>query len=217
MEDFNEGFMRFWETLTGVFDDERSKIIRLSCFVILAMGIIWAGLNYFQAQKISNLDEDYSGYSEIASQSRANNETLDKLVDIAQTVGTMRRGGEAIANNISRTGKMPFNISGYNVLGLEDLNSTANFQYTPNLTTSSDAVETIDVPEPPEEAPPELVIKALMLAGKTRYAVINYASKAGHVIRQGQELPGGGGRVVRITKDGITIRFNGKEINYTIQ
>ena len=218
MEDFHEGFMRFWETLTGVFVDERSKIIRLSSFVILSLGIIWAGLNYFQAQKIANLDEDYSGYSEIASQSRANNETMEKLVDLAQTVGTMRRGGVAIAETISGTGKMPFNITGYNELGLEDLNSTTNFKHKPNLTTSSDAVETIDVPEPAEEGePPELVIKALMLAGRNRYAVINYASKAGHVVRQGQELPGGGGRIVRITKDGLTVRFNGKEINYTVK
>ena len=218
MEDFHEGFTRFWETLTGVFVDERSKIIRLSSFVILSMGIIWAGLNYFQAKKIANLDEDYSSYSEIASQSKANNETMEKLVDIAQTVGTMRRGGVAIAETISGTGKMPFNIAGYNELGLEDLNSTANFKYKPGHTISGDAVETIDVPEPPKEGePPELVIKALMLAGRNRYAVINYASKAGHVVRQGQELPGGGGRIVRITKDGLTVRFNGKEINYTVQ
>ena len=217
MEDFNEGFMRFWETLTGVFVDERSRIIRLSSFVILSLGIIWAALSYFQAKKIANLDEDYSNYSEIANQNRANNETLEKLVNIAQTVGTMRRGGTAIANAISTTGKMPFNISGYNAIGLEDLSSTTNFTYKPELTASGDAVETIDVPEPPEEEPPELVIKALMLAGKNRYAVINYASKAGHVVRQGQELPGGGGRIVRITKDGLTVRFNGKEINYTVK
>lgn len=219
MDDFHEGFMRFWETVTGVFDDERSKIIRLSSFVILSLGIIWAGLNYFQAKKIANLDEDYSSYSEIASQNRTNNETLEKLVDIAQTVGTMRRGGAAIAETISGAGKMPFNIAGYNELGLEDLNSTASFKYKPALTTSGDSVETVDIPEAPadEEQPPEMVIKALMLAGRDKYAVINYASKAGHVIRQGQELPGGGGRVVRITQEGITIRFNGKEINYTVK
>lgn len=218
MEDFNEGFTRFWETVTGVFDDERSKIIRLSSFVILSLGIMWAALNYFQAKKIADLDTEYSGYSEIASQNRAHNETMEKLVDIAQTVGTMRRGGAAIADTISGAGKMPFNIEGYNELGLEDLNSTASFKYKPALTTSGDSVETVDIPEPPkEDEPPELVIKALMLSGRNRYAVINYASKAGHVIRQGQELPGGGGRVVRITQDGITVRFNGKEINYTVK
>ena len=64
MEGFHEGFVSFWETLTGVLDDDRSKIIRLSCFVLLFLGIIWAGLNYFQAERISNLDEDVDSYKE---------------------------------------------------------------------------------------------------------------------------------------------------------
>ena len=215
MEEFNEGFMRFWETLTGVFDDDRSKLIRLSGFAVLSLGIIWATLNYFQAQRVADLDEAYTNYSDMA-QRNAHNETLDKLEAIAKTVGTMRRGGAAIAEAISQKNVKPFNIAGYNVLGLEDLNSTATHDYS-NTDILQQDNGIIDVPEPPEEQPPELMIKALMLAGKNKYAVINYASKEGHVIRQGQELPGGGGRVVRITKDGITVRFNGKETVYTVK
>ena len=215
MEDFHEGFMRFWETLTGVFDDDHSKLIRISSFAVLAIGIVWAALNYFQAQRVADLETEYTNYSDM-NQRNAHNETLDKLMAIAKTVGTMRRGGAAIAEAISQKNVKPFNIAGYNVLGLEDLNSTATHDYSRTDIPQQDN-GIIDVPEPPEEQPPELMIKALMLAGKNKYAVINYASKEGHVIRQGQELPGGGGRVVRITKDGITVRFNGKETVYTVK
>ena len=209
MEGFHEGFVSFWETLTGVLDDDRSKIIRLSCFVLLFLGIIWAGLNYFQAERISNLDEDMDSYSAFSAGGHSS-DTLDKLTEIAQTVGTMRRGGEAIAESLSSMNTMPFNIEGYNEMGLEDLNTTVHYQQGH-----------VDEPAPEqqEQEPPHLSVKALMLSGKSKYAVIDYADKKGHVIRQGQKLPDGEGRVVRINQEGITVRLkdNSKEVVYTVK
>ena len=208
MEDFREGFTSFWETLTGVLDDDRAKIIRLTSFVVLFLGIIWAGLNYFRAERISNLDEDMDNYS--VSESGGSSETLNKLTEIAQTVGTMRKGGEAIAESLSSMNTMPFNIEGYNEMGLEDLNTTVHYQQGH-----------VDEPAPEqqEQEPPHLSVKALMLSGKSKYAVIDYADKKGHVIRQGQKLPDGEGRVVRINQEGITVRLkdNSKEVVYTVK
>ena len=212
MEDFREGFTSFWETLTGVLDDDRAKIIRLTSFVVLFLGIIWAGLNYFRAERISNLDEDMDNYS--VSGSGGSSETLNKLTEIAQTVGTMRRGGEAIAESLNSMNTMPFNIEGYNELGLEDLNTTAHYQQGH---VNGQAPE--QQPEQQEQEPPHLSVKALMLSGKSKYAVIDYADKKGHVIRQGQKLPDGEGRIVRINQEGITVRLkdNSKEVVYTVK
>ena len=213
MQEFREGFTSFWETLTGVLNDDRAKLIRLSSFVVLFMGIIWAGLSYFQAERIANLDEDMENYS-ASSLGSKNNETLNKLTEIAQTVGTMRKGGEAIAASLSSMNTMPFNIEGYNELGLEDLNTTANRQQGH---VAGENPEEQEAPQQQEKQPPQIMVKALMLSGRNKYAVIDYAAKKGHVIRQGQKLPDGEGRVVRINQEGITVRLDDKEVVYTVK
>lgn len=219
MNDFNEGLTYAWEVLTGVFEDKTSKFIRYTCFILLILGMLWAGLTYFQAEHISNLDEEMEDYRPDEAD-RAQGEAYNRLVDLAKTVGTMRRGGEAIAASMGGVSSMPFNIAGYDEMGLEDLNSPVN----PVVRIISDSVpapvaqkeEKVEEPEPQREP---LRIRAVMVSRTDKYAVIDYAQKAGHVIRQGQELPGGTGRVVRITKDGITVRPVGskKEVNYTVE
>lgn len=202
MRELREGFVHFWEILTGVFDDNQSKLLRILCFTLLFMGCVWAGLNYFKADRIANLEEQVD--LPIASRhKRGRNETLEKLMEAARAVGTMRRGGEAIANSISQMNTSPFNIEGYNEFGIEDLSGVSEF-----------APES--VPER-EENITEPLIKALMVSGKIKYAVVDYADKKGAVIRQGQKLPGGEGRVVRITAESITVRENNKEYTYTIK
>ena len=209
MEGFREGFTSFWETLTGVLNDDRAKLIRLFAFVVLFMGIIWAGMNFFKAERIADLNEvmDSSSYSLSSSK---NNETFNKLTEIAQTVGTMRKGGEAIANSLSSMNIMPFNIEGYNALGLEDLNATSYRQAGENP-------EDQEAPEQQEKQPPQIMVKALMLSSVNKYAVIDYAGKKGHVIRQGQKLPDGEGKVIRINQEGITVRLDDKEVIYTVK
>ena len=202
MQELQEGFVHFWETLTGVYDDDRSKLLRIMSFVMLFMGCIWAGLNYFKADRIANLEEEID-HPITAERTRGRNETLEKLMEAARTVGTMRRGGEAIANSISNMNASPFNIEGYNEYGIEDLSGLTEF-----------APESVPDHEENRQEP---LIKALMVSGRTRYAVIDYADKKGAVIRQGQKLPGGEGRVVRITAESITVRENNKEYTYSIK
>ncbi len=220
MENFHEGFTSFWETLTGVLDDDRSKIIRLCSFVLLFLGIIWAGLNYFQAERISNLDEEMDNYASSSSPSSKSSETLNKLTEIAQTVGTMRRGGEAIAESLSSMNTMPFNIEGYNEMGLEDLNTTASHQQGRTSASPFDSQGNANQDQnqdQQEKQPPQLLVKALMLSGRNKYALVDYADQKGQVIRQGQKLSDGESRVVRITQEGITVRRDKKEVIYTVK
>ena len=96
-------------------------------------------------------------------------------------------------------------------MGLEDLNSPV-VSVIPDSAPASEHQEA----EPQRE---NIVIKAVMVSQKYKYAVIDYAQNTGYIIRQGQELPGGSGRVVRITKDGITVRPAGSnsDVNYTVK
>lgn len=218
MEELREGFVHFWEVLTGVFDDDRSKFIRLASFAVLFGGMLWAGYNYFQAERIANLEEEFSDYS-FGNTSAHHGDTMDKLSELAETVGMMRRGGENLAASMSGMNVNPFNIAGYDEMGLEDLNTPVGgfdgenaYGETPNTPQEQQHEEE-------QEQKEELLIKALMLSGRTKYAIIDYAQKEGYVIRQGQELPGGAGRVVRITREGITVRRKGskEEIVYTVK
>ena len=209
MNDVHEGMTYSWEILTGVFDDKTSKAIRYASFLVLFIGIIWAGLNYFQAEHIANLDEEMEDYTSDA-ENRASNEAYNKLVELAQIVGTMRRGGEAIANSMGGVSAMPFNIAGYDEMGLEDLDSPV-VSVIPDSAPASEQQE--------ELQRENIEIKAVMISKKYKYAVINYAQNVGYIIRQGQELPGGSGRVVRITQDGITVRPAGSnsDVKYTVK
>ena len=203
MNDLHEGFIQFWEILTGVFDDERSKLLRILCFLLLFLGCIWAALNYFKAEKIANLNEEFESPI-MRAQNQRKNEALEKLMAAAQTVGTMRRGGEAIANAISEMNTRPFNLDGYDEYGIEDLSGVTEF--APDSQAAQQQ----------QEEKKDMRIKAVMVAGRTRYAVIDYAGEEGKVIRQGQKLPDGG-RIVRITAKSITVRTESKqEFTYEI-
>ena len=208
MGELQEGFTYFWEILTGVFVDEKSKLLRILCFVTLFLGIIWAGLSYFQAQKIADVSQEFDSSPSTAGR-RAKNEAMEKLVEAAQVVGTMRRGGEAIANSLGQAEVSPFNIEGYNELGLEDVSGLTEF-----------APESEFVKERQEERDRQkqnILIKALMVSGRTRYAVIDCGNEIGSVVYQGQEVPGGEGRITKITPEGITVKVEDDEFQYTIK
>ena len=205
MGELQEGFTQFWETITGVLDDDQSKLIRIMCFFTLFLGIVWAGLSYFRAERIANVSEELSS-SYVSTTRRGNNQAMEKLMAAAQTVATMRNGGEAIARQISEANIKPFNLDGYNEIGIEDLSGVSEFSDNPENAAQRD-----------ERQKPAVLVKALMLSGRSRYAVIEFAGEKGKVIRQGQKLPDGEGRVVRITKEGLTVKYDDDEITYSIQ
>ncbi len=197
MNVLGEGFTYFWEVLTGVYDEDRAKFIRWLCFFLLFAGIMWAALNYFRAGRISNLSESIS--SDSTPSASRDSSMIEKITATAEMIGTMRTGGAAIAQQMSAMNRKPFNIDGYGEDGIGDISG----------------IPTITVPEPQaEQKGDNIVVKALMFQGKNKYAVVDYASHKGLIIRLGKSLPGEAGRVVRITREGITVRKNGKEEKY---
>ena len=198
MNALGEGFTYFWEVLTGVYDEDRAKLIRWLCFFLLFAGIMWAALNYFRAGRISNLSEAVS--SDTTPSASRDSSLIERAAATAELIGTMRTGGAAIAQQMSAMNRKPFNIEGYGEDGIGDISG----------------IGTITVPEPPpaEQQRDNIVVKALMFQGKNKYAVIDYASHKGLIVRLGKSLPGEAGRVVRITREGVTVRKNSKEETY---
>ena len=194
----------FWDILTGVIDDNRSKIIRLTIFVTLSLGIMWAVLNYFRADRISDTQRDLGYASDYVFTPRENNEqSLTQMADVAQKLAELRDGGQAIAGKIAVIHKKPFNIDGYNEAGLESLASTT--EETPQE----------QAPQGPQR--PQITLKAIMNLNKRKVALIDTARRSGLMIKQGDRLPGNSGRVVKIKDNKITVRFESQNFEYNVE
>ncbi len=205
-----DSFTEFWEILTGVFDDNRARLIRLSCFTLLAFGVAWAAINYFKADKISDTDVEF--YSPSQREARGDSAALKKMADLARTVQEMKQGGEAIAAAIAARHSKPFNIDGYNEMGLENLGEGGEF--------FSQSDSTIQIPGETSlgednSAEPEILVKAVMLSKKNARAIIDTATEKNKIIKRGENIDGFG-RVTRIRKKGITVRINRQDVDFNI-
>lgn len=219
MNELHDSFIYFWECITGVLEDNKARLLRISAFVTLLIGIIWAAWNYFEASTISNKTEE-GAYVEAemrAQQATAQreNQTLKKIADLASTVNAMRNGGLAIAESMNGMNRNLFNLDRYNEAGMEDLSGTGDaFVDAVNATASNPAPN-----QKQEQEVHEVFVRAVMLSDKDKIAVVDTGGKRGVIIRPGQELPGGAGRVVRIKSNGLTVRnkFTKQEIEYLIK
>ena len=205
-----EALIEFWEIITGVLDDNKAKVIKLSCFGILFFGMMWAALNYFRASRIADTNVDAENeISTFIPSTRAEEESLHKLEALAKTVGDIRTGGEAIANKIVEIHTKPFNIEGYDEAGLENLEATGLQNDFSALTQPSG--------QPlPEESNPVINIKAIIMSDTGHKAVIDAGGRTGIIVSKGSRLPQNLGRVTKIQPDGITVRFDDKEIKYDV-
>ena len=145
---------------------------------------------------------------------------LRRMAELAKTVQTMRQGGEAIATAIATAHSKPFNIEGYNEMGLENLGqggvnlSSANNELNPS--TSISVSVSGDVPQVDEFQPPAILVKAVMLSGKNHSAIIDMQEEKGILIRQGGYLPDKLGRVTKIRPNNITVKIDGHEVVYDV-
>ena len=97
--------------LTGVFDDNESKIVRIICFAVLFLGMIWAGFHYFRATVLANTEQplDPDMFQDVAMP--GNDAALKRIVDLAQTVDSMRSAGTTIAQTLEGIHNLPFNVN----------------------------------------------------------------------------------------------------------
>lgn len=218
MNNINDSFMYFWECITGVLEDNKAKMLRISAFVTLLIGMIWAAWNYFEASSTSNLNEDGDYLEAEMMVQQANtqreNQTLRKIAEAAETVIAMRNGGLAIAESLNGMNRRLFNIDGFNEFGMENLSGTGDsFVDAVNATPSNPA------PAPEQQEVHEVFVRAVMLSDKNKIAVVDAGGKKGIIVRPGQELPGGVGRVVRIKTNGLTVRNQStkQEVEYLIK
>jgi len=194
---FINGFTDFWEILTGVIDDNKAKIIRMTCFTFLAIGIGWAVFNYFRAAMLSNTE--VNAFPQTHYVPPDDGRELKRMAALAQTVQDMRHGGMAIAGHIAEVHTRPFNIADNGEI----------------ITASTLSLDT--QPAPVEDSNPEIFVRAIMTAGKTRAAVVDAGEFKGLMVRKKTKLPGDFGTVTNITKDKVIVRRNRKNFEYIVE
>lgn len=213
-----ESFIHFWEVMSGVFTDDRSKALRLACFGMLFLGMLWAGVSYFQARRISDTD-DFEGVSSFnAGLASSASTSLNKIAAMAQTVSTMRQGGEALAESLNGMHMRLFNLDTELINGEADINMLG-YATTPTggLAITPEGVAIQDGTIPQEAQAPEITVKAVMMSGGSALAVIDTPADKGIIVRNGSYLPDRSARVTRINSSGISIRFNGRNIDYSVK
>ena len=68
-----------------------------------------------------------------------------------------------------------------------------------------------------QEEQTEIFVRAIMMAGKTRAAVLDVGDFKGHMVRNGTVLPNGLGKITNITKNKVVIRRDRKNYEYVVE
>ena len=200
-----EAAVHFYEMLTGVFNDDQSKLIRYVCFAVLFVGMVWAGFNYFRAIVLADtetpLDEDMFQ----DTRPPGNEAALQRVVDLAQTLDTMRSAGSSIAATLNGIHSMPFNLD-----PVMPETMPASVPETDNV-----YIPPAQVPEANHAVP--MTVRMIMTdENGRRIAVVDAGGKRAVVLKRGDEVPGGGGFVRSIRPDGITVIVDKKEVKYEV-
>ena len=195
-----ETAQHFYEMLTGVFDDEQSKIVRYICFGALFLGMLYAGWYYFRASVLADTDTPLDPDMFQSSPPRRDDSSLKRIADLAQTIDTMRGAGTSIAHTLEGIHNMPFNLN-------------------PEGDTL-DSFGTVNVPQTRIDTAPQagpVNVRMIMTAKNgQKIAVVDAGGKKAVVVKQGDELPNEGGFVSAIRDNGITIIFNKQEYKYEV-
>lgn len=212
--DTRETAVHFYEVLTGVFNDDQSKIIRISCFVVLLFGIIWGGYNYYRASLLADTETPLEdSFFDDMPVSRGNEAALQKMADLAQAIDSVRNGASAVAMSLQQMNRMPFNLDPEGQGGVDPMAALGvNRDDSPETPGTPGAT-----PSQPVVQPGPIALKMVMTTNTgEKIAVIDAGGKKAVVVRRGDKLPGESGYVAKIKSNGITVRLNDKEYEYEV-
>ena len=194
---WREALGRAWGSLTGVINEGSASAARWLFFLIFLLGSGYAGYSYYKMQELR--EEKYYEPAANPTSLAADRTRLAKMVEDVRAASTLRVRSFVWADSMRGMAKNIFD--------------------DPTKAPLPDAVLDKGLPDIPRieehvEPPPGIVVKAIMLMGKSRVAVMDVDGVgSGLIVRQGNTFLNGKGRVVRITSDKVVVRWNGKNWN----
>lgn len=134
---------------------------------------------------------------------------LRQMVNDVKDASTRRSSSSVTADNMRMMGKYVFEPP-RDIVTEEDRKRAAERE-------QPSEPEVVVQPPQPEiiyEPPPGIIVKAIMVAGKTKIAVMDITGVGnGMMVRQGDTFLNRQGRIVSITDDKVVVRWKGKTWN----
>ena len=173
---------------------KRTDLIKIFFTAALVAEIIFAGANFFKANRLANT---FSNKQQKISSSKTQT-SPSKLERLSKIFQDNQEISQAIAQNLLTTQSRPFNLNE----GEKIFSSSSNFFYGAGGKQSS-----------PEKIP-SLIIKGIVKNNNAFLAVVDTEHEKGRLIKKGDTLKDIGGRVTKISFDGITVRVKNNLITY---
>ena len=200
---WRDAFSYAWGNFTGVLNEGSARTLRLLFFLLFIAGSAFAVYNYLEMQKLKTEREERVMKPSVSTASvDADKNRLAKMVDAVRDASTRRISSSVTADNMRLMNKYVFDPPGTRLI-------------EPDVFSQDIVV----VPPPPQiervyEPPPDITVKAIMLMGKTRVAVMDITGVGrGMLVRPGDSFLNRQGRIVRITDDKVVVRWKGKNWN----
>lgn len=178
-----------WGRLTGVDNEGSSAGVRLLFFLLFILGTGWAGFRYYEMQR---LREEKDFFPSVAPQSvEADKKRLDDMIEQVRAATALRANSFVWAQSMKELGKHIFD-------------EPTQMALVPGEGLTSPVVPIV-------ENPPNIVVRAIMILGKNKTAVMDIAGVgSGLIVRQGDTFMGRKGRIVRIAADKVVVRWADK-------
>ena len=149
----------------------------------------WAGFRYYEMQR---LREEKDFFPSVAPQSvEADKKRLDDMIEQVRAATALRANSFVWAQSMKELGKHIFD-------------EPTQMALVPGEGLTSPVVPIV-------ENPPNIVVRAIMILGKNKTAVMDIAGVgSGLIVRQGDTFMGRKGRIVRIAADKVVVRWADK-------
>ena len=198
---WRDAFSYAWGNFTGVFNEGSARALRWLFFTLFVLGSAWAVWSYIQMQELRQ--EQVFTANVTTSTVDADRKRLNQMVSDVKEASDRRSTSSVMAENMKTMGKYVF-----------DPPRDVDVVVEPPTPSEPEVVVQPPQPEIIYEPPPGIIVKAIMVAGKTKIAVMDITGVGnGMMVRQGDTFLNRQGRIVSITDDKVVVRWKGKTWN----
>jgi hypothetical protein len=187
-----------WGNLTGVNNESSSvRTIRWLFLIIFLGGTAWAGYNFVQGQALLEEKQYYPDSAPIALE--ADRKRLDNMVGEVRLTYQTREDSSFTVQTMEDVGRYAF----------------ADPTIFPDVTAEQRTTPILPVIiAPTVEYPPEIVLRAIMIMGRQRVAVMDIVGVgSGLMVKAGDTFMQKKGRVVQIAPDKVVLRWGGNNFD----
>lgn len=188
---WREAWSTAWGRLTGVDNEGSAVSVRLLFFLLFLLGTAWAGYRYYEMQLLRQAKTFTPSLTPQTVD--ADKKRLEGMIEQVRAASALRSNSFVWAQSMRDLGKNVFDDPAF----LAEVPKSGG-DGLPQIETFV-------------EPPPGIVVRAIMVLGKQRTAVMDIAGLgSGLIVRQGDTFMGKKGRIVRIAADKVVVRWAGK-------